>query len=83
MGTEDWILKDKKLITNTKNQRLNVQSRGQSLKITILKKITKIIKKKTYVIYFKNRDFFCKAIVGYKYTHGRFMLMYGKTNTVL
>ena len=26
MGTEDWILKDRKLITNTKKQRLKIQS---------------------------------------------------------
>ena len=25
MGTEDWILKGTKLITNTKKQRLNIQ----------------------------------------------------------
>ena len=41
MGTEDWILKGTKLITNTKKQRLNIQSRGQTLKNTILKKQTK------------------------------------------
>ena len=47
MGTEDWILKGTKLITNTKKQRLKIQSRGQTLKNTILKKqnaTTKIIK---------------------------------------
>ena len=47
MGTEDWILKGTELITNTKKQRLKVQSRGQTLKNTILKKqnkITKVIK---------------------------------------
>ena len=44
MGTEDWILKGTELITNTKKQRLKIQSRGQTLKNTILKKITKIIK---------------------------------------
>ena len=52
MGTEDWILKGTKLITNTKKQRLKIQSRGQTLKTTILKKqnkITKIIKKKKYI----------------------------------
>ena len=38
MGPEDWILKGIKLITNTKNQRLKIQSRGQTLKNTILKK---------------------------------------------
>ena len=47
MGTEEWILKGTKLITNTKKQRLKILSRGQTLKNTILKKqnkITKIIK---------------------------------------
>ena len=37
MGTEDYILKGTKLITNTKKQRLKIQSRGQTLKNTILK----------------------------------------------
>ena len=47
MGTEDWILKGTKLITKTKKQKLKIQSRGQTLKNTIIKKqnkITKIIK---------------------------------------
>ena len=65
MGTEDWILKGTKLITNTKKQRLKIQSRGQTLKNTILKKIRKIIKN-TYEICFKNRVVFGKVIVGYK-----------------
>ena len=38
MGTEDWILKGTKLITNTKKQKLKIQSGGQTLKNTILKK---------------------------------------------
>ena len=70
MGTEDWILKGTKLITNTKKQRLKIQSRGQTLKNTILKIQNKINHKnyKKYIceIFFKNRVFFCKAIVGYK-----------------
>ena len=37
MGTEDWILKGTKLITNTKKQKLKIQSRGQTLKNIILK----------------------------------------------
>ena len=46
MGTDDWILKGTKLITNNKKQRLKIQSRSQTLKSTILKnkkenKITK------------------------------------------
>ena len=46
MGPEDWILRGTKLTTNTKKQRLKIQSRGQTLKNTIVKKnkITKIIK---------------------------------------
>ena len=40
MGTEDWILKGTKLITNAKNQSLKIQ-RGQVVKNTILKKQTK------------------------------------------
>ena len=60
MGTEDWILKGTKLITNTKKQRLKIQGRGQTLKNTILKKqnkMTKIIKY-IYEYCFKNRVFF-------------------------
>ena len=41
MGTEDWIPKGTKFITNTKKQRLKIQSRGQTLKNTILKNKTK------------------------------------------
>ena len=60
MGAEDWILKGTKLITNTKKQRLKIQSRGQTLKNTILKKKPKPQKldKKKYEICFKNRVFF-------------------------
>ena len=68
MITEYWILKGKTLITNTKKQRLKIQSRGQTLKNTILtkqNKITKIIKN-IDDIYFKNWFFWCKVIVGYK-----------------
>ena len=42
MGTEDWILKGKMLITNTKKQRLKIQSRGWTLKNIILKKSQKL-----------------------------------------
>ena len=68
MGTEDWILKGTELIANTKRQRLKIQSRGQTLKNTILKKQNKITKtiKNIYDIYFKNRVFLCKVTVGYK-----------------
>ena len=44
MDTEDWIIKGTELITNTKKQRLKIQSRGQTLKNTILKKQNKITK---------------------------------------
>ena len=38
MATEGWTVKGTKLITNTKKQRLKIQTRGQILKNTILKK---------------------------------------------
>ena len=38
MGTEDWVLKGTKLITNIKKQRLKIQNRGWIFKNTILKK---------------------------------------------
>ena len=41
MGTEERILKGTELITNTKKQRLKIQSRGQTPKNTILKNETK------------------------------------------
>ena len=41
MGTEYWILKRTKLISNTEKQRLKIQSGGQTLKNTILKTKTK------------------------------------------
>ena len=44
MGTEDWILKGTELITNTKMQKLKIQSRGQTLKNTRLKKNCKSYK---------------------------------------
>ena len=71
MGTEDWVLKGKKLITNTKKQRLKIQSRGWIFKQTILKK-WKRNSQKLLNIYMKfalkNQIsfFFCKVIVGYK-----------------
>ena len=37
MGTEDWVLKGTKLITNTKKQRLKILSRGEIPKNTVLK----------------------------------------------
>ena len=51
MGTEDWVLKGTKLITNTKNQRLKIYSKVLIFKYIILNKqtnkknkVTKIIK---------------------------------------
>ena len=41
MGTEYWILKYPKWISNTEKQRLKIQSRCQTLKNTILKIKTK------------------------------------------
>ena len=38
MGTEDWVLKGTKLITNTKKQKLKIQSRVWNFKNTMLKK---------------------------------------------
>ena len=69
MGTEDWILKDTKLITNTKKQRLKIQSLdSQKYNIKGKNKVTKII----VHIYMKfalkigSVSFFFKVIVGYK-----------------
>ena len=50
MDTEDQILKCTKLITNTKKQRLKMQSTGQTLKNTLLK-IQNKINHKNYKIY--------------------------------
>ena len=49
MGTEDWVLKGTKLITNTKKQRLKILSRAKILKNIILKKQNKVTK----IIYMK------------------------------
>ena len=38
MGTEDWVLKGTKLITNTKKQKLKIQSRVWNFKNTMLQK---------------------------------------------
>ena len=38
MGTEDWVLKGTKLITNTKKQKVKIQDRVWNFKITMLKK---------------------------------------------
>ena len=47
MGTEDWVFKGTKLITNTKKQRLKIQSRGWIFKNAILKKRRRRKKKKS------------------------------------
>ena len=63
MGTEDQILKGTKLTTNTKKQRLNIQSRGQTLKNTILKNKTKSQKLLIYIYMkfaFKQGFFFAR-----------------------
>ena len=56
MGTEYWILKCPKLISNPEKQRLKIQSRGQTLKNTILKTKTKTQKNLSniYEVQFKN-----------------------------
>ena len=62
MDTENWILKGTKFITNSKKQRLKIQSRGQILKNTILKKKKQSSKSYMY-IYMKfalKIDFFAK-----------------------
>ena len=60
MGTEYWILKCPKLISNTEKQRLKIQSRGQTLKNTILKTKTKNLRN-IYEVLFKNRVFFLEG----------------------
>ena len=60
MGTEDWVLKGTKLITNTKKQRLKILSRGEILKNTILKKTkTKNTKNKNKTNKTKNKQKNC------------------------
>ena len=56
MGTEDWVLKGTKLTTNTKKQRLKIQSRGWIFKNTILKKKQSHKNYKIYIyeVCFKN-----------------------------
>ena len=65
MGSEDWVLKRTKLITNTKKQILQVYSKGQSLPNTVLKKKKKTKSQKMikymYEVCFKNRVFFWKG----------------------
>ena len=63
MGTEDWILKDTKLITNIKKQRLKIQrldSQKYNIKKSKQNKITKVIKN-VYEVCFQNRVFFLQG----------------------
>ena len=53
MGTEYWIIKCPKLTSNMEKQRLKIQSRGQTLKDTILKTKTKNLRN-IYEVCFKN-----------------------------
>ena len=58
MATEYWILKCPQFISYTEKQRLKIQSRGQTLKNTILKTKTKTHTKNfrnIYEVRFKNR----------------------------
>ena len=74
MGTEDWVLKGTKVITNTKKQRLKIQNRGWIFKNTILKKRRR--RNQSHKYYFKNMYmkfalksrvfFFGKVVVCYK-----------------
>ena len=58
MGTEYWILKCPKLISNTEKQRLKIQSRGQTLKkYNIKNKNTKNLRN-IYEVQFKTRASF-------------------------
>ena len=65
MGTENWILKGTKLITNTKKQRLKIQSGGQTLKNTILKKqkSQKLYKKTKFAL---KIGYFSCTVIGFK-----------------
>ena len=42
IGNEDWFLKCSKLITNTKKQKIKIQSKGWIFKNIILKKRKKV-----------------------------------------
>ena len=37
MGTEDWVLKGTKLVTNTEKQKLKIYSRVWNFKNTVIK----------------------------------------------
>ena len=59
MGTEDWILKGTKLITNTKKQRLKIQNLD-SQKYNIKQNKITIVIKNMQTFFFKNRFFFAR-----------------------
>ena len=71
MGTEDWVLKGTKLITNTEKQRLKIQNlefQKYNIKEKKKKKSHKNYKIYIYMKFaLKNRVFFffCK-VIGYK-----------------
>ena len=54
MGTESWILKCSQFISYTEKQRLKIQSRGQSLKNTILETKTQNNFRNIYEVQIKN-----------------------------
>ena len=64
MGTEDWIFKGTKLITNTKSKDEKLDQRLDSQKYNSkkTKQNLKNYKKNIYEIYFTNRVYFCKVI---------------------
>ena len=66
MDTEDWILKGTKLITNTKKQRLKIQSRCQTLKKYNIKKKSQRLQKlyMKFALKIGSFFFFCK-VIGY------------------
>ena len=78
MGTEDWVLKGTKLITNTKKQRLKILSRGEIPKNTLLKKKErkqKTEKNKTIKPIDKQRKNSVTEII--KYVYMKFVLKIG------
>ena len=58
MGTEYWLLICPKFISYTEKQRLKIQSRGQTLKNTILKTKTKTHTQKNFRNIYEVRFFF-------------------------
>ena len=64
MGTEYWILKCPKFISHTEKQRVRIQSRGQTLKNTILKTKTQNFRN-IYEVQFKNRASLSFFLQGY------------------